>query len=341
MRRWGQAALALFLLSVVGLKVEASAAQTNIVIHIYPGSLISLYPQIGIDKGFYKAEGLDATTLPLASGPEANAALAGGSLSFVLNTSDNLILARSRGLQVLAVVGNQVRNFYSLVARTELHVPQGANAKDLPKLLAGKPVGINATGTNGERFTRAIFSYGGVDPSEVNLVTVGAPPSALAAFRAGTIDAAFSWEPFQTVATMTGAGQIVLDCRVDRQCPAALETPGKAFQVYYTSKAFLDAHPDAVAGFVRAHQRIDAWAHDPKNRQALLDIVKRLLPAPSGTSIDANAYAASVLDHSLPAFGTTIDPQGLDAWNRQLLDAKLIPRAVDLKDIVWSGAPKP
>lgn len=324
----------------VALMAQPVVAQTNIVVHIYPGSLISLYPQVGIDQGFYKAEGLRATLLPMASGPEANAALAGGSLSFVLNTSDNLILARSRGLPVVAVVGNQVRNFYSLVARKEIEIPEKSNAKQVAVALASKKVGINATGTNGERFTRAIFAAAGVAPSAVNLVTVGAPPSALAAFSAKSIDAAFSWEPFQTVATMTGGGRIVLDCRVEGQCPPALEKPGKAFQTYYTSKTFLDAHPDAVAAFVRAHQKIDAWVHDPKNRRAVLELVKRLLPPPSGVAIDADAYAASVFDHSLPAFGTTIDPEGLAAWNQQLVDAKLIPSAVDVGQLIWNGASK-
>jgi NitT/TauT family transport system substrate-binding protein len=335
-----RAALRYLLAAIVMLVVRPALAETNIVIHIYPGSLISLYPQVGIDQGFYKAEGLSATLLPMASGPEANAALAGGSLNFVLNTSDNLILARSRGLPVMAVVGNQVRNFYSLVARKDIDLPQKASAQQVATALAGKKVGINATGTNGERFTRAIFAAGSVPASQVNLVTVGAPPSALAAFAAKSIDGAFSWEPFQTVTTMTGSGKIVLDCRVDGECPPALEEPGKAFQTYYTSKTFLDAHPDAVAAFARAHHKIDAWVHDPKNRPVLLELVKRLLPPPSGMTIDADAYASSVLDHSLPAFGTTIDPEGLAAWNKQLVDAKLIPAAVNVSDLVWSGALK-
>ena len=322
-------------------KAQAAKPLTKIVIHTYPGSLISLYPYLGIDLGFYKQEGLDASTLDLASGPEANAALAGGSIQFVLNTSDNLILAKSRGLAVVSVVGNQTRNFYSLVVRKDLNIPDKATLKEVAEALKGRRVGINATGTNGERFVQALLSAGGVDPKNVTLVAVGAPPSALAAFSSNNIDAAFSWEPFQAVSALKGIGRIAIDCRVAGQCPAALEKPGRAFQTYYTTKAFLDSNKEAVAGFVRAHQKINAWVHDPHNRDALVASVKKLLPPPGGGDIDPTVYAQKVIDGSLDAFGVTIDPAGFDAWNEQLINAKLIPAPVNVADILWSGAPKP
>jgi len=320
---------------------QAAFATTKIVIHIYPGSLISLYPHLGIDQGFYKAEGLEASMLPLNSGPEANAALAGGSLQFVLNTSDNLILAKARGLAVVSVVGNQTRNFYSLVVRRDLDIPENAPSDKVARALIGKRIGVNAPGTNNDRFARAIFKAAGVDPEKVTIVAAGAPPSALAAFASNSLDADLSWEPFQTVTTLNGTGRVAIDCRIKGQCPPALERPGTAFQTYYTTKAFLDANTEAVAGFVRAHQKIDAWVHDPKNKGALVAAVKRLLPPPSGSSIDPDVYAAKVLEGSLPAFGVSIDPAGLEAWNEQLVEAKLIPAPVDVREILWDKAPKP
>lgn len=333
--------LAAGLAMLAGMAVAHASAATKIVIHIYPGSLISLYPHLGIDQGFYKAEGLDASMLPLNSGPEANAALAGGSLQFVLNTSDNLILAKARGLGVVSVVGNQTRNFYSLVVRTDLNIPQGAASDVVAKALVGKRIGVNAPGTNNDRFARSIFKAAGIDPAKVTIVAAGAPPSALAAFASNSLDADLSWEPFQTVTTLNGTGRVAVDCRVQGQCPPALEKPGTAFQTYYTTKAFLDANPEAVAGFVRAHQKINAWVHDPKNRSALIVAVKKLLPPPSGSTIDPDVYAAKVLEGSLPAFGVTIDPAGLEAWNEQLVEAKLIDAPVNVKDILWDKAPKP
>jgi NitT/TauT family transport system substrate-binding protein len=333
--------LAAALAMLASMALTQASAATKIVIHIYPGSLISLYPHLGIDQGFYKAEGLEASVLPLNSGPEANAALAGGSLQFVLNTSDNLILAKARGLPVISVVGNQTRNFYSLVVRTDLNIPVGASSEVVAKALVGKRIGVNAPGTNNDRFARAIFKAAGIDPEKVTIVAAGAPPSALAAFASNSLDADMSWEPFQTITTLNGSGRVAIDCRVKGQCPPALEKPGTAFQTYYTTKAFLDANPEAVAGFVRAHQKIDAWVHDPKNRNALVAAVKKLLPPPSGSTIDPDVYAAKVLDGSLPAFGVTVDPAGLEAWNEQLVEAKLINAPVSVKEILWDKAPKP
>jgi NitT/TauT family transport system substrate-binding protein len=322
-------------------KAQVTKPMTKIVIHTYPGSLISLYPYLGIDLGFYKQEGLDASTLDLNSGPEANAALAGGSIQFVLNTSDNLILAKARGLAVISVVGNQTRNFYSLIVRKDLNIPDKATLKDVAEALNGRRVGINAAGTNGERFAQSLILAGGVDPKNVTFIAVGAPPSALAAFSSNNIDAAFSWEPFQAVSVLKGIGRIAIDCRVAGQCPAALEKPGRAFQTYYTTKAFLDSNKEAVEGFIRAHQKINAWVHDPHNRDALVASVKKLLPPPGGGDIDPTAYAEKVIDGSLDAFGVTIDPAGLDAWNEQLMNAKLISAPVNVTDILWTGAPKP
>jgi NitT/TauT family transport system substrate-binding protein len=321
---------------------SASAEElTKIVVHGYPGSLISLYPKIGIEYGFYKAEGLDASMLDIISGPEANAALAGGSVNFVLNTNDNLILAQARGLDVVAVVGNQTRNFYSLVAAKSLGIKPGTPYKEVMKALVGKRIGINASGTNNNRFARELFSSAGIDPSQASFVVVGGPPGAIAALASGQADAILNWEPFQTVATLTGKGTVVVDCRVPGQCPEALEKPGRAFQSYYTSKKFLAANPKAVEGFVRAHIKIDAWVQDPANRAKVLEAVKKVVPPPAGLNISGDEYAKSVLDGSLPAFGVTTDPAGLEAWNQQLLDYKLISAPVPVKDILWDKAPRP
>lgn len=313
----------------------------KIFVHGYPGSLISVYPKLGIEYGFYKAEGLDASMVEIISGPEANAALAGGSVNFVLNTSDNLILAQARGLEVISVVGNQTRNFYSLVAASSLGIKSGTPYREVMRALIGKRIGVNATGTNNERFAKALFSNAGLDPAQATIVVVGAPPGAMAALAAKQADAIFNWEPFQTYATLTGKGNVVVDCRVPGQCPQALEEPGRAFQTYYTSKKFLQANPKAVEAFVRAHVKIDAWIHNPANHAKVLEAVKKIMPPPSGLTISADEYAKSVLDNSLPAFGVTIDPAGLEAWNRQLVEYKLISPPVPIKDILWEQAPKP
>jgi len=331
-------ASAICLGGLAGTPRPASATE-KIIVHIYPGSLISLYAHLGKDLGFYKKEGLSAELLPLNSGPEANAALAGGSLNFVLNTSDNLILAKSRGMDVVAVVGNQVRNFYSFVGQQYIKKP-GQGMQGMAEALKGKRIGVNAIGTNGDRFIRATMKAAGLGPDDSMLVPVGGPPSALAAFTAKSIDVAFMWEPFQTITSMTGAGKILLDCRIENQCPAQLEKPGLAFQTYYTSRKFLNEHPNAVAGFVRAHQKINAWVRDPKNRNELLAEVKKLLPPPAALNLDADKYARQVVDASLPAFGITISREGMKAWNEQLLAAGLIPRAVDINQIIWDKAPQ-
>jgi ABC-type nitrate/sulfonate/bicarbonate transport system substrate-binding protein len=131
-----------------------------------------------------------------------------------------------------------------------LNIPDKATLKDVAEALNGRRVGINAAGTNGERFAQSLILAGGVDPKNVTFIAVGAPPSALAAFSSNNIDAAFSWEPFQAVSVLKGIGRIAIDCRVAGQCPAALEKPGRAFQTYYTTKAFLDSNKEAVEGFI-------------------------------------------------------------------------------------------
>ena len=317
----------------------AAMSKEKIVVHIYPGSLISLYAHLGKDLGFYEKEGLSVELLALNSGPEANAALAGGSLNFVLNTSDNLLLAKSRGMDVVSIVGNQVRNFYSFVGQPDIQ-KSGEGMEGMAAVLDGKRIGVNAIGTNGDRFVRATIKEAGLVPNSGTLVPVGGPPSALAAFTAKSIDVAYMWEPFQTIVTMTGAGKILLDCRLDKQCPEQLEKPGLAFQTYYTLRSFLDKNPEAVAGFLRAHQNIDAWVRDPRNRDELVAAVKKLLPPPAALSLDADQYARQVIESSLPAFGIKIDRQGMEAWNEQLLDAKLIPRAVDIDEVLWEKAPR-
>lgn len=327
--------------SVLGGLINTAAWSQKIVIHTYPGALISLYAHVGVEKGFYKSEGLDASTQDINTGPEATAALAGGSIQFVLNTSDNLILANARGFPAVAVVGNQVENFYSLVVAKKVEVKRIGDATSVAAALVGRRVGVLAPGTNNERFAKALFTSGGVDPSRVTFVPIGVPSSALAAFSAGAVDAHFGWEPFQTVAKLAYGAQIAMDCRIPGQCPPALTVPGTAFQVYYTSRSYLEKNLNAVRAFVRAQQKIEAWVKDPKNHGDVVAMVKKFAPPPSGMDIDPAVYAGEVLDASMPSFGTTIDSNGLEAWNRQLIDAKLIDKPVDISQMLWNEAPKP
>src|SRR5690242_14977244 len=75
----------------------------------YPGALISMPALVASEQKFFEKNGLNVELVPVASGPAMTSAVASGSVTFVNNSWDNLILSVDKGLPVRAVAGSTVK----------------------------------------------------------------------------------------------------------------------------------------------------------------------------------------------------------------------------------------
>src|SRR5262245_33883124 len=93
--------LALALTTAVNAQDKLSAT-----VGYYPGALISLPALVANDQKFFEKNGLTVELVPIASGPAMTAAVSSGSVTFVNNSWDNLLVAVDKGLPVRGVAGS-------------------------------------------------------------------------------------------------------------------------------------------------------------------------------------------------------------------------------------------
>ena len=72
-------------------------AQEKAGVGYYPGALISMPVLVASEQKFFEKNGLAVELVPVSSGPAMTSAVASGSLTFVNNSWDNLILAAFGG----------------------------------------------------------------------------------------------------------------------------------------------------------------------------------------------------------------------------------------------------
>jgi NitT/TauT family transport system substrate-binding protein len=108
----------------LGLVVPATAgAQEKATVGYYPGALISMPALVASEQKFFEKNGLNVELVPVASGPAMTSAVASGSVTFVNNSWDNLILAVDKGLPVRAVTGSTVKVPFALIVRKGVPLP--------------------------------------------------------------------------------------------------------------------------------------------------------------------------------------------------------------------------
>jgi len=307
-------------------------------VHVYPGNPTSLYTFIGAAKGFYKDAGLDVEMVKIASGPQANAALASGSVNVVLSSADNMLLLKEQKFKPVVISGNLVRPLFLLAAKdpsTFPHAGQGYPA--VMQDFKGRTIGVYGRGSASDRFMRQLLREAGLSPDIAQYATVAGPSQSIAGLMSGQFDAVTEVFGGLIMAELTGAGKALLDCSVSR-CPDSIEQAGKMAQVYFTTQEFIGSHEKAMKAFVEAHRKINAWVHDPSNATELKKVVSEVLPAPSG--VDTDKYFGRMATDMQRYFGVTVDPKAVEATQAQMLASGELKQALPLDEMIWQGAPR-
>jgi NitT/TauT family transport system substrate-binding protein len=321
---------------------QLPAAPFKIRVMVYNGAYTSLPPNLAKNLGIYEKYKLDAELIVVNSGPAGVAALLGGSLDFVEPPTDQIIQNQIKGTDLRIVVGNEVRNFYSVIVtnKTKLpHVAQGYPA--VMQDLKGLRLGVNALGATTHLMFNALLRGAGMNPDDdVTYVAVGSSNTALAAWQADRVDAQMAFAPFPEIIQALGTGRPMIDFSKG-EGPPVLQKLGGAFEAFSTKAAFIKEHPEVVNAFIKAHVETITWIKAPANREKLIEQVGKYV----NTSIIPEEKRVEtvklMIDNYNTYFGYTVDRGAIDAWNEYLLENKLIPRAVPAADVVYAGAPKP
>src|SRR6267142_2028237 len=126
--------------------------------------------------GYFKAEGLDVSIADFAGGSRALQAVVGGSADVVSGAFEHTLNMQAKGQPMRAFV---------LQGRTP-QIVLGVGTKAMPDYksiadLKGKKIGVTAPGSSTNILANFVLGRGGLKPSDVSIIGVGASQGAVAA----------------------------------------------------------------------------------------------------------------------------------------------------------------
>jgi ABC-type nitrate/sulfonate/bicarbonate transport system substrate-binding protein len=323
--------LALGLAASATLSVPARA-QEKASVGYYPGALISMPVLVANEQKFFEKNGLAVELVPVASGPAMTSAVASGSVTFVNNSWDNLILAVEKGLPVRAVAGSTVKVPFALIARKGVDAPHLAEGyPTVVKDLVGKNWGVLAIGVSVHFMAQTILIDAGHKPSDVTFLAVGLPNTARPALQRGAVDTYLSIEPLPSIVAANNEGTVVVDL-AKNQGPKAFHDLG--YNGWWASTSTINDRPEVVARFANALESAYCWFSQPDNLDQVVAVLQKYVKVPD---LSDDAYKAMVKG-LLPTFGPEITSPTIETWSKLLVDNKQLAAPKTRHEVVASTA---
>lgn len=299
-------ALVSFLL-VSNAELRAQSPEKILITH--SSESISITPLIyGIEKGFYRKEGIDLQFRVLR-GELAVSAIVGGKEVDYLYGAGTAFFAAVRGVPMKVLSHDFKSVFFYLMGN-----PQVRSGQDLK----GKRVAVASLAGTGAAATRASLKAIGVDPDrDVTLIVIGAASVRMAAMETGSVEAAIMPVPWNFRMKQKGFKELIYAGKVMSQPLTGLAT----------SKDKVDKQPDQVRrmlrGFIRSMKAIR------EDRKGVTEFIAKKFSLDAPTAEETYKIMVQTL---------TEDGTIADADLQQLLDeAKQetgVKRAIALRDIV-------
>ncbi len=310
----------------------AQALPANIA--VYSGALVTVPTYVAKDLGIYDKHGLNVSLLDFRAAPDATAALLSGAVDLMSNSPGNMMLVNSRGRDLVAIVDNFPAPVWSLVVGKDVATPsKAAGYPALMRDLKGKKIGVPAIGSDGHNFARRFLRDAGMDPEkDVTFLAVGLGPDAVAAFKAGQLDAVMAIEPVQTVLEVLG-GRVVLDLLADKTIPAFASWTSS---IYHSTKAHADKNAEMMKRFQAAQEEAIAVVRDPANAEKVAAVWSKYNKALTPEQMKG------VLARLGKSFDVKFNCKGTENVGKFQVDNGLIkPDQVQTcEQLAWSGAKK-
>ena len=270
-------------------------------------------------QGYFKAEGLEVTIADFAGGSRALQALVGGSADVVSGAFEHTINMQVKGQRLRAFV---------LQGRAP-QIVLGINPKTMPNFrsvvdLKGKKLGVTAPGSSTHVLANFVLGKAGIKPGEVSIIGVGAGSGAVAAMRAGQIDAMSNLDPVITLLTRSGDLKIVADTRIVAEADKVFGGPMPA-GCLYTQQSFLDKHPITAQALTNAMVRADRWIQQAGAREIINAVPENYLLGDRAVYVDAFLAAKGALspDGLIPDAGPETARRALASIDPEIAAAKI------------------
>ncbi len=262
------ALIVLFFLGFTAIEVKAQSKKALVRLN-YSGSIYATTSVVGVEKGFFDAEGLIVNATPESSGQIALQALIGGSTDFAVGANVRPIQALARDLPI-KVVALSSWGFAGYVI-----VPVKDTATQKLEDLKGKTLAVQV-GSGTHTVWLRYLRHKGIPESDFkikNIETEQIP----AAFEAGGIDGAIAWDPFATLIIEKRLGRAILT-------PKEIAEPINVTYPFFvmTTEETIKKKPQVVQKFVTAWARALDYIH--KNKGEVGEIMQAFF-AREGTKL--------------------------------------------------------
>ncbi len=217
--------------------------------------------------GYFKDEGLLVEILDFPGGAKSLQAMVGGSADVVSGGFDHTITMQARGQKLTAFVLQGTTPAISLGV-----VTAKAAGWTGPQSLKGMKVGVTAPGSSTHMFVNSLLARGGLGADDVSVIGVGTGPSAVAAVRAGHLDAIANIEPVITMLERSGSIAVQVET-VSEKGSMALFGATLPSGCLYTKATFIRENPHTVQALTNAMVRALGWL-----AKATSDEIARAVP---------------------------------------------------------------
>lgn len=314
-----------------GLSLAQTVEKPKLTIAVGGKNLLYYLPlTIAEQLGYFKAEGLDVTIVDFAGGSRALQAVVGGSADVVSGAFEHTINMQFKGQRMRAFV----------LQGAAPQIVLGVNPKTMANYksiadLKGKKVGVSAPGSSTNVLLNFVLAKAGLKPSDVSVIGVGTGNGAVAAMRAGQIDAMSNLDPVITLLQRSGDLKIISDTRLPSESERVFGGPMPA-ACLYSMQSFIDRNPNTTQALANAIVRADKWIQKAGAADIIKAVPESFLMGDRAVYIDAFLAAKAALspDGTFPDKGAQTAFKALASIDEQLAAAKLDLTAVYSNDFV-------
>ncbi len=286
--------------------------------------------------GYFRAEGLELKIVDFSGGSQALRALVGGSADVVSGAFEHTVNMQAKGQHLRAV---------ALMGRAP-QIVLGVNPKTMPNFktvadLKGKKIGVTAPGSSTNVMVNFVLAKAGLKPSDVSIIGVGAGNGAVAAIRAGQIDALSNLDPVISLLTRGNELKIVSDTRIVAEAEKVFGGPMPAACIYL-QQSFIDKNPRTTQALANAIVRADQWIQAAGPGEIIKAVPESYLLGDRAVYIDAFLAAKGALspDGLFPDKGPETALRALASIDPEIAKATIDLKAVYTNDFVRAALAK-
>ena len=273
---------------------------------------------VAMERGFFKAAGLELETVPMAGGAVIVQGVTSGDLQIGWTNVISLYQAHVEGFDFKFIAGGAT----NVKGSNDTHAMLVAKGSSInsAKDLEGKTVAVNTLNNIVHLMALAWLDKNGASSAKVKFVEIPFPQME-AALVAGKIDAASAHEPFPSAALAKGVTRVLANPWSD--------VIGKfLIASWFASEKWLQKNKQTAQAFIAALNRgIDAVGADPKGSRDAIAKWTGLKPDLAGKI-------------PLPVFEKGVSEKDLQVTIDLTQKYKLIPRAFKARDVISDLAPK-